>query len=301
MTVSPVEEIAGESVQPGRAPRGRTVVRAIGANRLGLLCLPPLAYMVVAFGYPLGLMISDSFTDSTSSLSNYRGVITSSLYATLLWNTVRIALLVTVTTLVVSYPYAYLMSRARGARMILLSAAILFPFLSSSVVRSFTWEVILEPNGIIDRALQGLGLSHPPVLIGNTASVVIGMTQISMPFLVLPVYAALVAVHTDYLNAAASLGANRFATFRHVTVPLSLPGVLVGCLFVLVYTMGSYVTPQLLGGNGTVMISQGIVLEVQNSLGFGVASTMGVLLILVTVAGLALAARIGGVRAVFRT
>jgi putative spermidine/putrescine transport system permease protein len=110
-----------------------------------------------------------------------------------------------------------------------------------------------------------------------------------------------VAVHTDYLSAAASLGANRFAAFRKITLPLSLPGVFVGCLFVLVYTMGSYVTPQLLGGNGTVMISQGIVLQVQNSLGFGVASTMGVLLILVTVVGLALAAKIGGARAVFRT
>jgi putative spermidine/putrescine transport system permease protein len=161
--------------------------------------------------------------------------------------------------------------------------------------------VILEPNGIITRALQGLGFSHPPVLIGNTASVVIGMTQISMPFLVLPVYAALVAVRTDYLAAAGSLGAGRLATFRHVTLPLSLPGVLVGCLFVMVYTMGSYVTPQLLGGNGTVMISQGIVLQVQNNVNWGVASTMGVLLILITVAGFALAARIGGAKAVFRT
>jgi putative spermidine/putrescine transport system permease protein len=301
MTASAIDEVAGEPVQPGRAPRSRSVIRAISASRLSLLCLPPLAYMVVAFGYPLGLMISDSFTDSTGSFANYRGVITSSLYSVLLWNTVRIGLLVTATTLVVGYPYAYLMSRARGARVIVLSAAILFPFLSSSVVRSFTWEVILEPNGIVDAALRGLGFSHPPVLIGNTTSVVIGMTQISMPFLVLPVYAALVAVHTDYLSAAASLGANRFSAFRHVTLPLSLPGVLVGCLFVLVYTMGSYVTPQLLGGNGTVMISQGIVLQVQNSLGFGVASTMGVLLILVTAVGLALAARIGGARAVFRT
>jgi putative spermidine/putrescine transport system permease protein len=301
MTASPVDEVVGEPVEPGRAPRNRSVIGVIGRRRLGLLCLPPLVYMVVAFGYPLGLMISDSFTDSASPLSNYRGVITSSLYATLLWNTVRIALLVAVATLVVGYPYAYLMSRARGSRMIVLSAAILFPFLSSSVVRSFTWEVILEPNGIVDAALRGLGFSHPPVLIGNTASVVIGMTQISMPFLVLPVYAALVAVHTDYLSAAASLGANRFAAFRKITLPLSLPGVFVGCLFVLVYTMGSYVTPQLLGGNGTVMISQGIVLQVQNSLGFGVASTMGMLLILVTVVGLALAAKIGGARAVFRT
>jgi putative spermidine/putrescine transport system permease protein len=301
MTASHLYEVSAGPAQTGRAPRSRSALRAIGASRIGLLCLPPLAYMAVAFGYPLGLMISDSFTDAPSSLANYRSVVSSSLYATLLWNTVRIALLVTAATLLVSYPYAYLMSRARGARMIVLSAAIVFPFLSSAVVRSFTWEVILEPNGVVDRALRDLGLSHPPVLIGNTASVVIGLTQISMPFLVLPIYAALVAVRQDYLSAAASLGANRLATFRHVTMPLSLPGVLVGCLFVLVYAMGSYVTPQLLGGNDSVMISQGIVLQVQNSLGFGVASTMGVLLILITVAGLALAAKIGGARAVFRT
>lgn len=270
-------------------------------RRPGWLMVPAIAFMILAFVIPIATMIRYSFTDPTLSFANYREIVDSSIYAHLIWNTVRIALMVTAATLLISYPYALLMARSSGWRLAVLGVMLLLPFLSSAVVRSFTWSVILQPNGIIPDALRHMGISHPPELIGNSFSVVIGMAQICMPYLVLPIYAALLGIRPEYRSAAASLGANRLRTFLHVTVPLSMPGIVAGCLLVMVYTMGAYVTPVVLGGRGSTMISQGIVLQIQTSLGFGVASTMGVVLMGLTVVGLGIAIRIAGSRTVLRS
>jgi putative spermidine/putrescine transport system permease protein len=277
----------------------RDIARSVLRRRI-LLLIPAVLFMAFAFLLPLAIMIKYSLTSPTTSLENYRDVLSSNTYIRLIWNTFRIAFLVTFVTLVISYPYAMLMARSSGIRLTLLSLMMLLPFLSSSVVRSFTWAAILQPNGAVPNALKHIGLSHPPLLIGNTTAVVIGMTQICMPYLVLPIYASLLGVRPEYRHAAASLGASRIRTFRSVTVPLTMPGIVAGCLLVAVYTMGSYVTPEVLGGRSSIMISQGIVLQIQTTLGFGIASTMGVVLMILTIVGLGIAVRIAGTRSVVR-
>lgn len=291
----------GPDASAGRGPGGMVTWLRGRTGAPGWLLVPAMVFMVLAFVIPIVTMIKYSFTDPVPSLQNYRSIFVSGTYLHLVWNTVRIALLVTAATLVISYPYAVLMSRSRGPLLGFLSMLMLLPFLSSSVVRSFTWSAILQPNGVIPDVLHHVGIADPPRLIGNSFSVVIGMAQICMPYLVLPIYAALQGVRPEFRHAAASLGASGLRTFRHVTLPLTLPGIFAGCLLVAVYTMGSYVTPVVLGGRGSTMISQGIVLQIQTELGFGVASTMGVVLMVLTVIGLGIAIRVVGSRAVLRT
>lgn len=268
-------------------------------ERTGLLCLPAVIYMLVGFVLPLGIMASYSVTNPSLSLSNYDTLFQESLYRILLWNTVRITALVVIATLLIAYPYAYLMSRLHGMKLAIMALAVLLPFLSSTVVRAFTWLTLLSPNGPIPGMLRTLGLSHPPTLVGNSFSVVVGLAQVCMPFLVFPIYSALTLVSDDYLRAAASMGAGPLVAFRRITLPLTKPGIVVGCLLVAVYAMGGYVTPELLGGQGSVILNQDIVTQIQTVVGFGPASAVGVGLLLLSAVCVLFAAKLVGSRSVF--
>lgn len=273
-----------------------TVMIWLRPDKVALAGVPALAYFLLGFVLPLGLMVSISFGAPHWTLANYQTLGNAGLFWPLLDNTLRTTAIVTVVTLVLGYPYAYAMSRARTRVAVLLGAVMLFPFLVSTVVRSFTWVFILEPGGVVPKVLELIGIAHPPVLLGTELGVVIGLTQVELPFVVFPIFAALTAVKSDYLAAAASLGASPPRAFALVTVPLSMAGVAVGALLAIVYTLGSYITPELLGGQGSTMIGQGIALEVQTSLSWGIASTMGTVLFVVTALVLIASVRLGGQR-----
>jgi putative spermidine/putrescine transport system permease protein len=263
--------------------------------------IPAVVYFVIGYAFPLALMVAISLDAPNWSFANYTSLQSSGVFGPLIWNTVRITLLVGAAALLLGFPYAYAMSRAPTRLAALLGATMLFPFLVSSVVRSFTWVFILEPGGVVPKAMQLLGISHPPILLGTQAGVVIGLTQIELPFVVFPIYAALTAVKPEYRAAAAALGANGLRSFLRLTLPLSMPGVAVGGLLSIVYSLGSYITPELLGGQGSTMIGQGIALEVQFSLSWGQASAMGTVLLVGTGIVLLAGARIGGERLLTRT
>lgn len=260
----------------------------------GLLCLPVLIYLALALLVPIALIVWYSFDQPAPTTANYTELFTSPVFRQLIYNTLRIAIGVTIITTLVSYPYAYMMSRAKGKVASILGIAVLFPFLSSSVVRSFTWGVILGPIGPIAHLLQSIGIS-PPQMIGNNFAVLTGMTQIEFPFLTFPIYAALTAVRPDYLQAAASLGASEWRRFLRITLPLSMPGLVVGMLLVFVSTAGYYVTPQILGGASDQMIGQAIAFEISTSLSWGPACAMGTILLLGTGVLIALVLRIRAV------
>jgi putative spermidine/putrescine transport system permease protein len=283
-----------EIERPGR-------MRGPARDRWALLVLPALVFLVVFFLAPLATMSIRSFTDPPDAgLSNYTEFFRQEANLRALRNTFWIAFLSTLTCLLVGYPYAYLMTIVPGRVAGLLLIGVLLPFWSSLLVRTFAWQAILRDTGVINTFLLDLGLiSEPLTLIRTTGGVIIGMSHILLPFMVLPMYAVMRRIDPEFGRAAANLGATPRSAFLRVFVPLSLPGVLAGCLLVFVLALGFYITPALLGGLRDQMISQLIVDEVQQALDWGSASAMAVLLMAITFAVLFVASRFVHLRDVF--
>jgi ABC-type spermidine/putrescine transport system permease subunit I len=182
----------------------------------------------------------------------------------------------------------------------LLLIAVLLPFWSSLLVRTFAWQVLLRDTGVINRFLLDLGVINEPLaLIRTTGGVIIGMSHILLPFMVLPIYAVMRRIDPEFGRAAANLGASPFASFIRIFVPLSLPGVLAGCLLVFILALGFYITPALLGGLRDQMISQLIVQQIQQRLDWGFGTAMSVLLVVITLIILFISSRMIQLRDVF--
>jgi putative spermidine/putrescine transport system permease protein len=270
-------------------------------SRWGSLAMPLLAFLVIAFLAPLALMVIRSVTDPPDAgISNYVSFFTTEANIRVLGNTFYIATVCTIACLVVGYPYAYLMSIVPARVAGLLLIFVLVPFWSSLLVRTFAWEVILRDTGIINSVLQGAGvISEPLPLIRNTLAVILGMTQILLPFMVLPLYTVMQRIDPELTRAAANLGAPPFSAFRRVFLPLSFPGITAGSLLVFVLALGFYITPTILGSPRETMISRFIADQAQQRLNWGLASAMAVILMLLTFIVLAIASRVVKLRDVY--
>ncbi|MDQ6794132.1 MAG: ABC transporter permease [Chloroflexota bacterium] len=270
-------------------------------NRWAWLAFPTIALLVIFFLAPLVLMSLRSVTDPPNAgLSNYRTFFVSEADVRVLINTFYIAAISTVVCLLIGYPYAYLMNSVSPRIAGLLLIVVLVPFWSSLLVRTFAWEVILRDTGVINSLLMSWGLiSQPLALIRNTLGVILGMSQILLPFMVLPLYAVMRRIDPEYTRAAANLGASPAAAFRRVFLPLSLPGVAAGTLLVFVLALGFYITPTILGSPRETMISRFIADQVQQRLDWGLGSAMAVILMVVTFVALLLASRFVRLRDVF--
>jgi putative spermidine/putrescine transport system permease protein len=275
------------------ATQGRRSVVRLSANRWALLVLPAAAFLLVFFLAPLIDMSARSVTEPPGAgLSNYTRFFEQEAYVRVLANTFWIAILTTAVCLLIGFPFAYLMTVVPGRVAGLLLIAVLLPFWSSLLVRTFAWQVILRDTGILNTALMDFGLIAEPLpLIRTTTGVIIGMSHILLPFMVLPIWAVLRRIDPELSRAAANLGARPATAFRRIVLPLSLPGVLAGCLLVFVLALGFYITPALLGGPRDQMISQLIVEQVEDQLDWGFAAAMSVLLMAATFAILFVASR----------
>jgi putative spermidine/putrescine transport system permease protein len=273
----------------------------VRADRWSVLVIPAVVFLAVFFLVPLVAMSVRSVTDPVGAgLSNYERFLDEAAYLRVLTNTFWIAVLATLSSLIVGYPFAYLMTIVPGRLAGLLLIAVLLPFWSSLLVRTFAWQVLLRDTGIINRFLLDLGLiTEPLTLIRTTGGVIIGMSHILLPFMVLPLYAVMRRIDPEYGRAAANLGASPSAAFLRVFLPLSLPGVLAGCLLVFILALGFYITPALLGGLRDQMISQLIVQQIQQRLDWGFGTAMGVLLVGITLVILFVASRAIRLRDVF--
>ncbi len=290
-----VADSAGRPLErPGRA-RGPAV------NRWAILVIPAVVFLVVFFLTPLVQMSTRSFTDPPGAgITNYEKFFAQEAYVRVLANTFWIALISTIACLLIGYPYAYLMTIVPNRIAGLLLIAVLLPFWSSLLVRTFAWQVILRDTGVINSFLINLGLVREPIaLIRTTAGVIIGMSHVLLPFMVLPIYAVMRRIDPELGRAAANLGASPRRAFVRIFVPLTMPGVLAGSLLVFVLALGFYITPALLGGLRDQMISQLIVQQVQQRLDWGFASAMAVLLMALTFAILFVASRVIRLRDVF--
>jgi putative spermidine/putrescine transport system permease protein len=198
--------------------------------------------------------------------------------------TLRVAVTVTLACLLLGYPWAYLMHHAGPGLRWVLGGMVILPFWSSLLVRTYAWSVLLRPSGVINYVLLQLGaIGEPLALMGNTLGVVLGMTQILLPFMVLPLFAVMSRMDPDLVPAAGGLGARPLTAFFRVFLPLTLPGIAAGAVLVFVVALGFYITPTVLGSSRSPMFSQHIVNQTSVLLEFGMASALAVILLVVTV------------------
>ena len=249
---------AATTIRAGAATRERATGRRL--DGWALLVLPGTLFLALVFLVPVLGMVSRSLTDP--SPANYVRVASDPLVRRSLAYTLQVAVIVTAICLVVGYAWAYLMNQASPKLRPVLGALIIVPFWSSLLVRTYAWTVILRESGIVNQVLLRTHVITSPLeLMGNTIGTTVGMTQILLPFMVLPIYAVMRQIDPELIPAAESLGAHPVLAFLRVFVPLSLPGVLAGCLLVFVISLGFYITPAMLGNTRQPMFSQLIVLQ----------------------------------------
>lgn len=280
----------------GPPDQGEGDVEAPTRGRLldgwGLLVLPLALFLLLVFVLPLGYMLARSFTDPVTGLGNYRDFFSSPVYADVMVNTFKISGLVTLVTLLLGFPYAYLMTLASPFWRGVMLVAVLLPFWTSLLVRTFAWVLMLGDTGVVNDALMSLGIIDEPVqMIRNSTGVVVGMVQVMLPYAVLPLFATMRGIDRRLVQAAEGLGARPVVAFWRIYAPLTLPGVAAACLLVFISSIGFYVTPALLGGPKDVMIGELIVQQVSAVLRWGFASALAVALLVVTGALLLLVSR----------
>jgi len=221
--------------------------------------------------------------DPSGSISSVAGG--ESANRAILLRTIFISLLVTCACALLGLPYAIVLAASTGWLKRVLLGAVLLPLWTSLLVRTAAWYVLLQDRGIINEMLISLGvISNPIPLMFNRLGVVIAMTHVLLPFMVLPIYSVLVSIPPNLMPAAASLGARPLVAFWRVLLPLSMRGVTSGALLVFMAAIGYYITPALIGGPNDQMISAVIAFYAMGSANWGMASALGIILLVVTLA-----------------
>jgi len=269
-----------------------------GASRDGwtaaLLVAPAALAIVMLFVIPIGYVLLLSVTDPSVSLAHYRRLFTVPLYTNVMINTFRTSLIVTLCCLALGYPLAYVMARRNDAVAAVLLLAVGLSFWTGFVVRTYAWLVILGNKGPVSALYAAAGWGRPPQLLFTSFSSTLGMTHVLLPYMVLALYGVMRKIDPSYLRAAEGLGAPPWRGFLDVFLPLSLPGVVNGCVLVFTMCLGFYVTPILLGTPKDMMISQLISQQIEDLLAWGFASAIAVVLLACTLALLAVYNRFAG-------
>ena len=235
--------------------------RRLRAGRHGLI-LPALLWTLLFFVVPLGLMVVYSFgqidiiTFQTTfgwTTENYRQL-ANDIYIHTIIRSLEMSIGATIGCLLVGYPVAYTIARQRDRTQTLLLLGVMIPFWTSFVVRTYAWVNLLSNDGLVTRGLHAVGLeSESSQLIYTPTAVTIGIVYTYLPLMILPLFVALERIDPQLVQAAYDLGASRFGVFRRVVLPLSMPGVIVGCILVGVPATGEYTIPAILGGDKTLM------------------------------------------------
>ena len=252
--------------------------------------LPAVLWIAAFFAVPLCIMIVYSFwrrigtalsTDFT--VANYERFFAQSALTKALTNSLEVTAITVVVSTLLAYPLAYILAYQvpRQWQRLALVLAIL-PFWTSYLVRSYSWLLVLAEGGIVNSALLNIGVIDEPVRFAhNRGATIVGFVHFFTMLLTLTIFANLVQIPRNYRLAAADLGASRLSTFIRITLPLSLPGVAVGAFLTFVIAIGDFITPQILGGNKELLMSQAIMLQIGRRGDFPMATAMGMLLMVV--------------------
>ena len=268
-------------------------IEQIERRRALALLAPATLWTVLFFALPFGVMAAISLRRSGTdgwSLGNYAEFLGNPEYIGAFLNSLEITMTVTVLSVLLAYPLAWIIAEEIPPRYRRLALALaVLPFWTSYVVRSYAWSLVMAKQGVLNEAITSLGL--PALALGNSrAAVVIGFTHFFTMLLVLTIYASLVQLPPNLRRAAADLGAGPVAIFRHVIWPLALPGVAVGAFLTFALCIGDYVTPQILGGGNDLALPQLVMLQIGRSADLPMASALSIILMVaVTVAYLLLA------------
>lgn len=234
-------------------------------TRLALFSVvtPPFFYLLVLYVVPVMIMLCYSFWALDENyrmvpvwnLEQYKYILRQPIFAKILFRSLRMALLNTIINLAIAYPLAYYLSRfVRTRWKNLLLVMLIAPSWTSFLIRCYSWMLILGDNGLVNFSLREIGIIRASLpLLFNQTSLLIALLYVYLPYMLLPIYASLEKINPTLLEAAKGLGANPLRTFLRVTFPLSMPGVIAGCMITFIPTLGEYVAPALLGGRSGYM------------------------------------------------
>jgi putative spermidine/putrescine transport system permease protein len=301
-----LDEAEGLVASPGARHRlGGALWRRNWLKALALLLPPTGAFLAVYVAALVALFVSafwtvDSFTGLTVhtwTLDNFRELWNGSEYHTVALRTISIAAAVTVTDAIIAFPFAYFMARMATPRLrAVLFVLVLLPLWASYLARVYSWRLILNSDGLLNWTLDKLGLPPANIAYTNTAMWIV-FSYIWLPFMILPVYAALERIPHSYIEASRDLGAKGGRTLRSVILPLALPGIVAGSIFTFSLTLGDYITPILIGGASSQFIGNVVYDSVNQSSNLPFAAAFATVPLVVMGIYLAIARRLGAFEA----
>lgn len=248
-----------------------------------LLILPALLFQIAFFFVPLFMVARESLFDPGFTGAHYGEVFTNPLYRKILWQTIRLAVVVTVVAVVLGYPVAYFIARARPIVAALTLLGVLVPLWTSLLARTYSFQVLYGREGFVNKLLLWLGVIDEPLpLMFNMFTAVSGMVHALLPFVILPCLAVMRGIDRSLPNAAKSLGASPWQAFRHVYFPLSKPGLATATILTFILALGFFVTPVVLGGTTEFTIAGLIQLQMQRTLNWGLGGALSIMLLVVT-------------------
>jgi spermidine/putrescine transport system permease protein len=259
-------------------------------SRITVLVSPPAILLFILFLLPLGIMALFSFRLGTLgeardifTLDHYRDFLANTPFHRVLWRSMALSFWVSIYTIVLAYPIAYYLVFNTGSRKLFLLTVIIVPAWVSYLLRVLAWKVILGSSGILASFFTWIGMELPgsSFLLYSPEAVVVTLVYVWIPFVALPIFAALERIDPSLLEAAYDLGCTKIQAFFRVTLPLSLPGVVAGFLFVFIPTVGEYVTPALVGGPNGIMFGNLIQDQFLRGLNWPLGSLMSLAMLVV--------------------
>ncbi len=259
------------------------------------LALPVLIFLIVLYAWPVGSVLAISVTDPHLGVQHYRQLLGSGVYGLVFLATLRLAITVTLATVVLGYPMAFFLTIATERQRRWVIFLILVPSWTSVLVRTYGWLVLLGREGIVNGLLVILRVIRQPLpLLYNGVVVGLAMVEILLPFLVLPLFNTMRSIDLNLMQAASGLGAGRLNSFLRIYLPLSMPGVIAGASIVFVLSLGFFITPTLLGSRHNLTVSMLIMQQFTSVLDWGFGATLATVLLsiaLLALAGLSWIAR----------
>ena len=278
-----------------------TAIRRI--DGFAWLAAPALVYLGLLYAIPLALLLFKSLSSAGSfpSFAGYAEFFGDEFHLNILWRTLRVALLVTGLSLLLAYPTAFVLARARGALQTVILVAMVLPLAVGVVVKTFAWSILSRSDGLLNKMLTGLAIADEPVrMLFTETALVIAAANIFLPFMVLPIYAVVRQLDPRLVEASATLGATPLHGFFRVVVPLTLPGVVAGTAFVFSMAVSMYVIPSLIVGERSqtlaMLIARSYLFLRDEQLGSSMSAILLLIAVAVVLGSSALIRRLGGGR-----
>jgi putative spermidine/putrescine transport system permease protein len=288
--------LSDTTVQTGTGAATPPAPVARRSLQMVFLLAPAVVLLAVVFDWPLLKTIYWSILDEDTgrlTLAHFREFWESQAYLRIIWRTLRVALTVTAVTVVMGYPLAYWATRLSDAGRFVVLGLVVTTFWVSILVRTYAWIVVLGSSGLINRSLMGLGLTGRPVqFLYNEWGISIGMVNVLLPFLVLPLYAAMVRVDPRLLQVARTMGAGEMRVFWQVFFPLTVGALATSAILVFILSLGFYITPAILGGGKVPLVANMMDLLINRVANWNMAAVVAVVLLAMTLSLYALYQRL---------